>query len=383
MNHIQHAQTLYEMHRYAQADQAIGQCLQHDPNDVQALVLASLIKLQLEQTKRAHHFANLAIGLAPDNSDVHHTKSIICLGTVDFTDALKHIDEALRLEPNESDHHRIKSVIYHAMKNHQKALQTAKDAVGLSPECDSCLFQLARCYYELKSYVRTREILLQTLRINPEHAQALSYLGIMSLTQNDYTLAAQQLQAALEKRPDDIEVQEAWKEILSARYWYYRYPSNLYRIVSYKKQSVVFLCYYLFCILSGVIAYAISGDGGVAVVTGILVAISLPFLHHLNHAYIQIVSSVILSSSRSTRRMLNRTQRVTLITMVVFALALAINLTLHYWLAHGTLMITIRLFSVVSVMVVASFACNCLLSGILWIFIITLISQYIYYLIMG
>ena len=63
------------------------------------------------------------------------------------------------------------------MKDFSKAEEMMKIALGISPEDEGILFNLAVVYEKVKKFDEMFSYLQKTLEVNPDHVDALNYLG--------------------------------------------------------------------------------------------------------------------------------------------------------------------------------------------------------------
>jgi tetratricopeptide (TPR) repeat protein len=96
---------------------------------------------------------------------------------MDFTDAKKNYEHALKLNPNYSEAINNVGTVYYAEKSYRRAISRYKKALRLNPESASFYSNLGTAYFARKDYKQAAENYQKALALDPEVFEHRSAFG--------------------------------------------------------------------------------------------------------------------------------------------------------------------------------------------------------------
>jgi tetratricopeptide (TPR) repeat protein len=134
------AEALYELGRFAEAAEAAGQGLGHDPEDLGLLDLLAIAELERGREKEAAAAIDAALELYPDSAELHAHRALILarrkrksFRVQSFKKARAALDEALRLDPQSEDVLRARAQVA-ALSGDPLAPAYAAELLALEPD---------------------------------------------------------------------------------------------------------------------------------------------------------------------------------------------------------------------------------------------------------
>lgn len=214
---------LYQQKRFSQAEDLLNQALTQDPNNIYCLHLLAEVNLAQDDPKKAKHFIDIAIGLAPSMDLLFSTKAKIMLDVELYDEAEELLKQAIRLNPQETQHYAMLAHVSLSRKRYQEAEQLAEKALSLDPA--NLLALNVKSTAQLKQNKRTEseETLKGALGENPEDSYTHANYGWNKLEMGDHKAALEHFKEALRYNPNNSYAEAGMMQALQARYFVYRW----------------------------------------------------------------------------------------------------------------------------------------------------------------
>ncbi|MBQ7413719.1 MAG: tetratricopeptide repeat protein [Alphaproteobacteria bacterium] len=188
--------------------------------------------------------ANRVYDRIPHPNDVIMLKKVMNFIAVEnYTDVLPLLQTLLDHNPEDAFLYRLAGEIYTERKEYATAIDFYKKSValfkkmGLSEETGRTLFALGAVYDAAKQRTLAEQAFLESVRLYPNNAQALNYLGYIWLEQNkNIDEAFQLVSSAAQLEPDDPNITD------SLALGYYR-KGDYTRALELAEQSIDRLSY--------------------------------------------------------------------------------------------------------------------------------------------
>lgn len=160
------------------------------------------------QTLEAEKELNQAIEINPESVEprallalLYSSQQKIDLAAKEYEVALKN---ASNLEPRNIDIYKDLGAIYLQQKNFASAEKTYRLVLDIAPQDPEAYFYLAHSYYGLKDKDAAIRYLKKTLKLRPDYAEALNYLGYLYVEDGrNLGKAEEMIKKALETNPDN------------------------------------------------------------------------------------------------------------------------------------------------------------------------------------
>jgi len=94
-----------------------------------------------------------------------------------IVEAIRLMEESIRIKPKDGDLYLILAALYEKENQLEKVLETLKKGLDQNKEDIELHFQLGAIYDKLGDFDKTVIQMKEVLRLNPNHADALNYLG--------------------------------------------------------------------------------------------------------------------------------------------------------------------------------------------------------------
>lgn len=194
----------YQNQQYAEAAEQFRNILKLAPNDdANRFYLASSLEA-LDQRKEAE---TLYRQIDPESRvyvDAQLRLAGIELGNEQFDAAMKRIKAVLKKHPDSANAYMLLSGIYLIEKDYRKLLDETEPALRLPVILPRLLFNRAIAYEFFKRFEDVEAMLKQLLKIEPDNAEALNFLGYVYADQGIKLDEAEKLiMRALEQKPED------------------------------------------------------------------------------------------------------------------------------------------------------------------------------------
>lgn len=194
----------YQNQQYDMAAEQFRKILKSDPDDdANRFYLASCLEA-LEKTEEAQELYNRIQPSSRAYVDAQMRLAGIELGNEQLDAAKKRIKSVLKRHPDAGNAYALLSAIYLVQEKYRQLLDETEDALRLPAIPPRLFFNRAIAFESFKQYSDVEDMLRKLLRIEPENAEALNFLGYIYAEQEIKLDEAEELiNRALVERPDD------------------------------------------------------------------------------------------------------------------------------------------------------------------------------------
>lgn len=217
------AYLLYQQRRYSQSEDILNQALTQDPNDISCLHLLAEVNLAQGDPKKAKHFIDIAIGLAPSMAQLYATKAKIMLDVERYDEAEELLKEAISLNAQEPQNYAMLAHVSLSRKRYKDAEQLAEKALSLDPANLLALNVKSTSQLKQNKRAASEETLKGALGGNPEDSYTHTNYGWNKLEMGDHKAALEHFKEALKYDPNNSYAQAGMMQALQARYFVYRW----------------------------------------------------------------------------------------------------------------------------------------------------------------
>jgi putative PEP-CTERM system TPR-repeat lipoprotein len=176
--------------------------LANDPDDIDALNLASNALLQEGKTSEAIELLNRVAKLQPDSAEAKVRLGAGLLMDGKNEDALQPIKAALEMNPNIPMADMLLVLNYLQKKDYPAAIQAAQDYQKRNPDDVAPYNLLGRVYQEAGKSDEARKAFQGALALDPADQGANSYLAQLALAENDLAAARNYYKTILAAKPN-------------------------------------------------------------------------------------------------------------------------------------------------------------------------------------
>lgn len=193
---IEAGRRLLDVRRPEEALGLLGTAAARAPQDPEPQALISRALIDLERYVEASQAARRAISLHPEYSYPHRLLAVSQSALEDHKGARASIETALRLDPLDPRNHLVHGQVEAGAGKLGRAVRAAEQAVHSGPEFAPAHELLGRMLLHQRRLVAAEQAFTQALRIEPDHADALSGLAIVRLRRGDIEPVAPMLEQA-------------------------------------------------------------------------------------------------------------------------------------------------------------------------------------------
>lgn len=215
------ARILLEQNRYDLATREITARLQDDPNDPDGYILLTLCQV-MQQKREALETCRRAVELAPDNDRVHYVMSLSQKQHGDLAAAEASIRRAIGLNSWNAGYFGQLAAIELERHRWRAGLEAADEGLAIDPDDELCLNLRAAALTKLGRHKEAAQTLEGALEKHPEDAYSHANRGWSLLHENDPNRAIVHFRESLRLDPNSSWAKEGLLDALRARYWFYR-----------------------------------------------------------------------------------------------------------------------------------------------------------------
>lgn len=201
--HLERARFLYDVERYAQAEEELQRELAVEPDNATVYAFLGVCLSHRHQHEPAIAAVKQAIALEPDSDYAHFAMARVLNNCSRLHAAEAAIAEAIRLNPLEARYFKLQSSIYYDQSRWHESLAAAQQGLKIDSEHLGCLNIAALALARLGTFQEAESLLLAALTINPEDAFTHSNLGWVYHQQSKYDQAVEHFQEVLRLEPED------------------------------------------------------------------------------------------------------------------------------------------------------------------------------------
>ena len=220
--HLQHAYLLFNQKRYSDAERAVREHLNTDPQDADAMHLLGVALLAQDRVAEARTTVEAALGIAPADADLHDLLARVQLHAEEWAAAEEHAQRAVQLEPGSSTHFATLAMVLIARKQVDRALIAADMGLAIDPEDLGCLNMRTQALARLGRKEEADHTIEKTLELDPEDPYTHANTGWAMLRRGEQNKALDHFRASLRRDPMNEYAKAGLVEALKARYWLYR-----------------------------------------------------------------------------------------------------------------------------------------------------------------
>ena len=199
------------------AEANIRESLALDNNYLGHLLLAELLKDDHERLDEAEDHLNQAKA-SNTNEDIEfaieHNLGEIAMNQEQYDKALQHFQRVAEYDPTDAEAWYEMAEAHNLLENIEEAETNYKRAIELQPDSIDYYSALSRMYMEHAQPSKSREVLEEGLRANPDSAELRAYLALVVSESGDYR-AAEALLDEAESIDPDLEIIEMFRLLLN------------------------------------------------------------------------------------------------------------------------------------------------------------------------
>ncbi|HKI60218.1 MAG TPA: tetratricopeptide repeat protein, partial [Mariprofundaceae bacterium] len=193
----------YQNRDYEHAAEQFRKVLASAPDDNARFYLAASLEAMDKRNEAKKLYQEI------DKKSIAYVDAQLRLAGLDLaanhaSEAEKRAKAVLADHPDDGDAYMLLSSIYLVQQKFQSLLDETEDALALQHIPSRLLFNRAVAYEHFKQYENVERSLRELLSTNPNHSEALNFLGYVFADQGINLVEARELiQRALEEKPDD------------------------------------------------------------------------------------------------------------------------------------------------------------------------------------
>jgi len=193
----------YQAKEYEHAATQFRQVLKNTPDDQSRFYLAASLEA-LEKRSEAKEIYNKIDAESAAYADAQLRLASMEITGEELSSAKKRVKVVLAKQPNEANAYMLLSTIYLIQEKYRQLLDETEESLLLPRVPSRLLFNRAIAYEHFKKFDGVEESLLRLLSADPEHSEALNFLGYIYAEQGIKLAEAERLiKKALEKKPED------------------------------------------------------------------------------------------------------------------------------------------------------------------------------------
>lgn len=174
---LEQARALFILRRYSDAEKKLQEVLAIDPMHVDALLILSNCKLNLQKIKEAKVLAEQVLGIEPYNHMAMALMAEAFARSGDPENARLHIRGALIDDSENPDYLASLSRYLLMLREEPAAVQTAMNALKIDPKHAPSLTALGLAKFELDDYEEALDAFQSALALDPNNALLLHHIG--------------------------------------------------------------------------------------------------------------------------------------------------------------------------------------------------------------
>lgn len=211
-------QRLFELHRYAEAQQQFVEHLKSNPEDPLAVSYIALCWMHQGKKRRAIQVAGEAIKLDPECIFAHVVLGQTLRAAGKSGEALETLRKALSLDPTRAD---LLGHIAHVMcdlKRWKESLEYSTQGLQNDPGDRACLHAHSWALIHTGKLEEAEGILRDVLQEHAEDDQALTFLGYIQLKRGQREKALDYFSSALQLDPESELARDGFMDALRMKY---------------------------------------------------------------------------------------------------------------------------------------------------------------------
>ncbi len=175
--------------------------LSRDPENVHALNLLGMLRVNANRPKEAIRFIERALAVDDRDADAHANIALAYKDSGKLREAVRHFRNSIRLHPRNPVVHNNLGNVLRLLEQPERAARCYEQALDLRPSFAECWSNLAAAMHEADRHEQALRAVDKALQIDPELAQAWNNKGDILLAQAKYEAALQHYRRAAELSP--------------------------------------------------------------------------------------------------------------------------------------------------------------------------------------
>lgn len=190
---------LFKQEKMAEAIGPLKAAVSKAPDNMQAQVLLGMCYYATAQYEQALPYLKKAVEKSPDNLQLHTVLAQSCLWAKQYDCTLEEYKQILQLNPESAQADMLAGEAMDGLNDAEGAIRQFEAAVKAAPNEPNVHFGLGYLLWKRHSFPEAAEQFKQELANDPNHAQALAYLGDIDIKQNDNASALPLLEKAVKQ----------------------------------------------------------------------------------------------------------------------------------------------------------------------------------------
>jgi tetratricopeptide (TPR) repeat protein len=180
----------------------LSDALTADPDNAQALALLGLSYYGAKRFAEASKYLELATKIDPANTELRQVLAQSCLSAKKYSCAVEEFRQIMQRNPDSPAAHILAGEALDGLGRTPEAIGEFQAAAKIAPLEPDVNFGLGYLHWKLRQYDDAKKEFEAELSVDPNHAQALAYLGDVELKRNDQGKALELLRKAVQTRSD-------------------------------------------------------------------------------------------------------------------------------------------------------------------------------------
>ena len=221
--HLERGRLLLTQRRTAEAEKEFRQALANDPHNPIVLALLAECYLDSKRFAEALELSQQAVGMGPTNPFLQYTLARAFFYNKNTVKAREAIHEGLRLNPYDADFFYLDAHIYFYEEKWEACLSAAEKGLEINPESVNLINLRAQALIKLNRKKEAAQTLDFALHKAPEDSFSHANKGWVAIEQDQYEVAIRHFREALRLNPESEFARAGLKEAIKAKNVFYRY----------------------------------------------------------------------------------------------------------------------------------------------------------------
>lgn len=194
--HLDLGLALFKLERLNEAIPAFKTAVAETPKDLKARLLLGMSYYGTAQYAEAIPYLEFAVNASPDNLQLHTTLAQSCLWAEKYNCTLEQYKQILLLNPESAQAYMLAGEAEDGLGNTDQAIAQFRAAEKVASNEPDLHFGLGYLLWKQHQFDDAQDEFKLELDANPNHPQALAYLGDIAIKRNDETTAMSYLERA-------------------------------------------------------------------------------------------------------------------------------------------------------------------------------------------
>ena len=275
-NLLRRAELLRKQKRFRDAEKELGEVLQQNPEDVEALIVLGNCKLDQRLMNEAITILKQCLQFDGNNDYVFYLIAFAYYQKNENKTAQEYLKEAIALFPYNAGYFALKAHIHLEKKEFKLALEAANSGLEMDAENIACLNARSTALFRMNKKEEAYETINEALSIDPENYGTHANYGWHYLEKGKHREAEKHFREALRINPNYNYAREGYKSALKAKLFFYRWLLMFNLWMLKQNKNIRFGILIGFWLLVRLI-YSASENIWVKVIAGVLVGLYVMF----------------------------------------------------------------------------------------------------------